>query len=414
MSASIGYVLRKPLKNGAWGYFFNVPMWARTASCPVRNEPLGTDYAAAVSRAETILLPALDSWRSRGQTDTLPAGSLTRTGTLDWLFAEYRADRRFTRLDARTRRNHEFGFRLVGGYVLKNRKRLGTERVASITSAVVDALYEKLLVVKETRANGDVIERERRTTVNHAMKTCRRAWNVAARRNPGKVPLVNPFAQMGLKSSDRETPTATYAELQAFRTKAIEMGFRSLATASLIAWEWLQRERDIFATFDVTHYRPKERPHAVRVLHEKTSEENWIPLFDDAGVPLYPELMSELDAIKRERIGGLMLCRDWGDRAPWPTWPAPNYLDLTHVSRTVKKVLRAAGLREELTFTSFRHGGFTEGADADLSDAEIRAQGRHKSAKVLPRYAKRSMRQVEAGAKKRRAIRERKGDELPE
>ena len=84
--------------------------------------------------------------------------------------------------------------------------------------------------------------RERRTTVNHAMKTCRRAWNVAARRNPGKVPPVNPFAQMGLRSSDRETPTATFAELQAFRAKAIEMGLASLATAALIGWEWLQRE----------------------------------------------------------------------------------------------------------------------------------------------------------------------------
>ena len=93
--------------------------------------------------------------------------------------------------------------------------------------------------------------RERRTTVNHAMKTCRRAWNVAARRNPGKVPPVNPFARMGLNSSDRETPTATFAELQAFRAKAIEMGLPSLATAALIGWEWLQRESDIFASFDV-------------------------------------------------------------------------------------------------------------------------------------------------------------------
>ena len=48
------------------------------------------------------------------------------------------------------------------------------------------------------------------------------------------------------------------------------MGLPSLATAALIGWEWLQREDDIFATFDVTHYRPKERPNAVRVLHEKT------------------------------------------------------------------------------------------------------------------------------------------------
>jgi hypothetical protein len=238
------------------------------------------------------------------------------------------------------------------------------------------------------------------------MKTCRRAWNVARRRNPGKVPLDNPFARMGLASSDRETPTASYAELQAFRAKAIELGLPSLATAALIGWEWLQRETDIFGSFDVTHYRPKDRPNAVRVVHVKTREENWIPLFDDSGVPLYPELMAELDAIKRERIGGLMLRRDWGTRAPWPTWPTPEEIDLTHMARKTKEVIRAASLRDELTFTSFRHGGFTEAADSDLSDAEMRAAGRHKSAKVLPRYAKRTMKQVAEGARKRRATRD--------
>jgi hypothetical protein len=297
---------------------------------------------------------------------------------------------------------------------LKDGRRLGEVELKAINSAVVDSLYEKMRVITEADAAGNTVTRERRTTINHAMKTCRRAWNIAARRNPSKVPLANPFAAMGLKSSDRETPTAAYAELQAFRAQAVKLGHPSLATAALIAWEWLQREKDIFATFDVTHYRPKERPHAVRVLHEKTREENWIPLFDDGGVPLYPELMQELDAIKRERIGGLMLCRDWGNRAPWPTRPSQGEADLTHMSRKVKEIIRAAGLRDELTFTSFRHGGFTEGADADLSDAEIRAQGRHKSAKVLPRYAKRSMRQVVAGAKKRRAMRERKADNLSE
>jgi hypothetical protein len=401
------YVLRKPRKNGAWGYFFNVPSWARKAGCPVHNEPLGTDHAAAVERAETVLLPAFDSWRTGGADAKVAPGATY--GTLEWLFAEYRADRRFTELDAGTKRNHEVGFRLVGGYKLKDGRQLGQVRLASIDTAVVDALYSQLLIVKETDAAGNEIERERRTTINHAMKTCRRAWNVAARRNPGKLPAVNPFAKMGLTGSDRETPTATFAELKTFRAKAIEMGHPSLATAALIAWEWLQRERDIFATFDVTHYRPKERPHAVRVLHAKTGEENWIPLFDDTGVPLYPELMLELDAIKRERIGGLMLRRDWGrERAPWPTWPTPDDVDLTHMSRKTKEIIRAAELRDALTFTSFRHGGFTEAADADLSDAEIRAAGRHKSAKILPRYAKRTMKQIVAGAMKRRAQREEK------
>ena len=30
----------------------------------MRNEPLGTKYAAAVERAETVLLPAFDAWRT--------------------------------------------------------------------------------------------------------------------------------------------------------------------------------------------------------------------------------------------------------------------------------------------------------------------------------------------------------------
>jgi hypothetical protein len=403
------YTLRKPLKGGTWGYFFNIPGWARKAGCPVGNEPLGTDYNAAVHRAETVLLAAFDAWR-KGDLTNAPS-PVAKAGTLDWVFAEYRADRRYTGLDARTKRNHESGFRVVGAYVLKNGKRLGEAPLIAITAAIVDLVYEKLLFVEETDADGNVVRRERRTTINHAMKSCRRAWNVAARRNPGKVPHVNPFAQMGLKSSARETPTATFDELQAFRAKAAEMGYPSLATAALIAWDWLQRERDIFCTLDVSHYRPKERSNLVRIIHAKTNEENWIPLFDDNGIALYPELMGELDAIKRDRIGGLILTRDWGDRRAWPSYPTPDQPDLTHMSRKTKEIIRAAGLRDELTFTSFRHGGHTEGADSDLTDAEIRAVSRHKSAKVLPRYAKRTIRQMVVAAKKRRETRT-KGDNL--
>jgi hypothetical protein len=355
------------------------------------------------------MLKAFDSWRTGGDSDE-GVPPVAAPGTLDWITAEYRADRRFTKLDPKTRRNHEVGFNLVGDFILKDGRRLGTVRAALITTAITDAIYEKLLIVTKTEANGNVVERERRTTVNHAMKTCRRAWNVAARRNPGKLPLVNPFAKMGLRSSDRETPTATYVELQAFRAKAMEMGLSSLATAALIAWEWLQREEDIFGTFAMTHYRPKERPNTVRVVHEKTREENWIPLIDAQGVPLYPELMTELDALKRERIGGLMLRRDWGERIPWPS----DKGDLSHMRHKVKEIIRAAGLRDVPSFTSFRHGGFTEAADSDLTDAEIRAQSRHKSARVLPRSAKRSMKQIEAGAKKRRAAREQTVDDLSE
>src|SRR5882672_442507 len=116
--------------------------------------------------------------------------------------------------------------------------------------------------------------------------------------------------------------------------------------------------------------------------------------------------MPELDATREQAITGLVFRRDHGHRrgrVPLP-WMTPRG-GLDYLRATVKHIIRAAELRDELSFTSFRHGGFTEAADADLSDAEMRAAGRHKSTKVLPRYAKRTMKQVEAGAKKRRAMR---------
>ncbi len=115
------YVQRKPLKTG-WGYFFNVPTWARKAGCAIKNEALGVDYDIAVERAESVLLPAFDSWRSGGTSDA-SATAVAAPGTLDCVFAEYRADRRFTKLDPKTRRNHEFGFGHISSQAKRRRAR---------------------------------------------------------------------------------------------------------------------------------------------------------------------------------------------------------------------------------------------------------------------------------------------------
>ena len=56
------------------------------------------------------------------------------------------------------------------------------------------------------------------------------------------------------------------------------------------------------------------------------------------------------------------------------------------------------------------HGGFTEGADADMTDAELRAAGRHRSARQLPTYAKRMRKQLISVALKRRAERRKAAD----
>ena len=190
------YVIRRwSRRNSAWVYLWNLPGWA--AGCPVANERLGTDYDEAVKRAETVLLPAFDAWR--GGEPAAEQDAPAKGGTLDWLFGEYRASRKYTRLPLRSQRDRESNLRLVGSHVMNDGRRFGTVRLAAITTVVVDALFERLLIVKKKDAQGNEVEIERRTTVNTAMKTCRRAWNIVARNHPGKLPLVNPFAEMELK-----------------------------------------------------------------------------------------------------------------------------------------------------------------------------------------------------------------------
>ena len=62
-------------------------------------------------------MPAFDAWRTGGDAAVQASSSATiAIGALDWLFAEYRADRGFAKLDSKSKRNHEVGFKLVGGY----------------------------------------------------------------------------------------------------------------------------------------------------------------------------------------------------------------------------------------------------------------------------------------------------------
>jgi hypothetical protein len=71
---------------------------------------------------------------------------------------------------------------MICEYILQDGRRSGTRRVSSVDTAFVDQLFENLLF-KEV--NGRKIER--RTTVNHAMKTARTAWNTIFSSTTGLV-----------------------------------------------------------------------------------------------------------------------------------------------------------------------------------------------------------------------------------
>ena len=407
------YTTRKWLEGQRrWAWYFTVPSWARKRGCPIKDVALGVDRDVAWDHAEEVLLPQFDSWRTAGMSDLVEVrGAL---GSFDWMIAIYKGHKTYRDLSEGQKRNHERGFSMVADYVLTKGARAGTrigiQPLSDISTKLVDALFEALLVVVEKDKDGNEIQRERKTTVNAAMKSCRRAWNIAYRQEPTIVPKDNPFSKMGLDETSKPNIAATYEQLKAFVAKADEIGRSSIGTAAMITWEWLQRSEHIFKAFEVGHYRPKERPDAVCIVHPKTGKEVWWPLFDpeqSERVPLFPELMARLDEIKRSRIGGLMLVRDWKDDKeghPLP-WPTGKKGDITYMRHEVKRIMAAAGLPASLSFTSFRHGGLTETGDADMTDREILAQSAQTTAKVLPRYVKKTMRQVANGARKRRAAR---------
>jgi hypothetical protein len=221
------------------------------------------------------------------------------------------------------------------------------------------------------------------------MDVCRSAWRIAYRDKPTIVAADNPFAQMGLPYRPKVTRAASYKELIAFVKVADAQAYRSIGTAALVSFFWLQREEDIFRRLAWTQYRPKDAPGTVRIFHHKTGEVVEVPLYDEDGSDLWPELVPRLDS--EPRVGSLLVMRDQPDRKRnvYLPWATSGTNPVRHVQRVVTRIRDGAGLSPDITFTSFRHGGHTDAADAGLTDAQIRALSGHRTAAMVPVYAKR-------------------------
>lgn len=192
------YCRQKILANNSVAYYFAPPTWARRQGCDLTPEALGSDYASAVERVEKVLLPAFDSWRSRGLSDMTPASP--EPGTFDWLVGIFQDHQKWDEIESTTQRHYKKCLALFANLELKDGSRVGSKQLSNFTKAFVDAVYGKLLVVTKVSRNGEVIVRERRRYANVAMATCRRAWFVGQRAQETMVPASNPFSRMGLRS----------------------------------------------------------------------------------------------------------------------------------------------------------------------------------------------------------------------
>jgi len=336
------------------------------------------------------LNPHFAAWRTGLEQDTRV---VVATGTFDWLVAVYKASPQYTKLPLKTRQSYDNALAMVSGHKLKDDRSFGTLLVQSITPGAADKLFTKLRV----KSNGGL--RVRSAVL--AMVVAKTAWNTAWRSHP-TIPVANPFAKMKLEYEPTPTRPPTHEELLRLVAAADAAGEWSIGTAAMIAFYWLQREVDILRRFSWTHYRPTENSGVVKVLHHKTRKEVDLPLFDDDETPLWPELMSRLD--KGPHHGILVVTRDKPDRSKKVRLPWKE----DYFRHTFSEIRTAAAIDPEVKFMGLRHGGNTEGANAGLSDAQLRALSGHKSADIILKYAQPTLEQRRTAARKRRDARVKK------
>jgi hypothetical protein len=395
------YMEAKPTSGGV-RYYWNAPSWARKRGCPFKSEALGSDYAVAKARCDDRLNPNFHSWRTGGATDA-EARAGVAVGSYDWLVTTYKASTKYTKRPAATRSSYDRALADVADYRLTDGRRFGVLSIKSINPTAVDALYEKLKVGKDGSP--------RMRSALLAITVSKLAWNVALRAQPTMVSALNPFKGVEIEYEAKANRSATRSELATFVAAADADGSPSLGTAAMIGFYWLQREEDIFKRFAWSDYMPPANPDHVLIWHHKNrkTEKIALPLFDDDGTPLWPEMVARLEGVSR--TGTLVVMRDAPDprkRVHMP-WMTGGKNAMRYVQAEVRRICRAAALPEDLTFTSFRHGGHTDGGNADLTDAQMRALGGHKTTAALLRYAKETDTQRKAGGRKRLDARTKKG-----
>lgn len=386
------HMVAKRLADGATGYYWQAPPWARQSGYSIRSEALGRDYGEAKRRCDDILNPQLAAWRLK---DSTPATKASH-GTVDWMFGIYKATPRYTELPARTRKSYDAALRSVADHVMKDGRRFGAVQVRSVTPGAADKLFQKIL----RRDDGT----ERRRTAVLSMTVAKTAWNAARRDKPADIPSDNPFAGMRLPHKAKPTRPVTHDELVRFVAAADAAGRPSVGTAAMLGFYWLIRQVDILTRFSWGAYRTGTGGAFVKVWHHKTGAEVDLPLFDADGSSLWPELTKRLDAAPRH--GPLIVMRDGADKKGKTIlpWKADNF---RHV---VAAIRQAAGIDPDVKFMGLRHGGNTEGATAGLSDAQLRALSGHKTSAALLVYARETAETRVEAARKRRDARTKKGE----
>ena len=395
------HVIPKQLAGGETAYYYNVPTKYRKLKCPVRNEPLGTDYAQMMKRAET-LNGIFDEWDQQRKGLPVSTPMIPKYGTVDWLFREYKQSKAYLeKVAERSRSDYEWAMDQICDIKTKSGDRVGDRLVKTISPRAADKLYDKFLTGTGKKLPEGKL---RLRTAEKLVGLCRKAWRVVHRLFPAEFDkdVPNPWTGVTLKVRAKAKKLAvTREEVYAFAWGAIDAGYPEAAATAVICFEWLQRPENVVAgCIKWSDYRALSAPSIIRVEHHKTGTVAPHPLEEvtEEGIVRFYADAEEVLA-KLPKLGLPMILQDLGKgRAkPW------LYSSLNHVVTRLRK--KIDGVPAHFTLDACRHGGMTELEEAELTDGQGRALSTHKTQKAYEGYAKRTDKRMLSATRKRYAHR---------
>jgi len=368
---------------------------------------LGTDVSKAVAKVENDLLPRLRAFQAGSAAIMLP--KMPVPGTVDELVHVYMTHPTstfLTRCNEKTRKQMTRLLAAGTDHRLRSGEhegmRIGSLMIEQLTAVEARALRIEYETVEEAGIDPDTGEtvtvvRNRPRMAELVFEALKTAFNAARGIYP-KTPANNPFEKQKFGTRFRkETYAADFYDLLNTLLAAEETGKRNMGTKCLVAYDLKIRVESIGTKLMVEHYKPPHRPDQMLITHWKTKRATWIDLRDLDGDPLYPALEERLDECKGERTTGILIPKDGTVDEPWGT--AEGTLQSSFYA-SFRELMEAAGLPDECKFTSFRHGGITESAEAGCTENEMMILSGHLHSGTVQRYAKKTRRGREAARKK--------------
>jgi hypothetical protein len=390
------HVHPKRLASGRTAFYYNVPTKYRRLGCPIRNEPLGTDYETMLKRAGTIN-GLFDEWNLHRKGLPISAPAMPKYGTVDWLFREYKISRAYLdKVAPRSRRDYEWAIDEICHIKTKSGDRVGERLIKTISPRAADKLYDKFI------AATDGTDKQRLRTGEKLVGLCRKAWRVVHRLFPEEFDrdIPNPWTGVTLKvRAKAKKPAVTREEVYTFAHGCIERGEIEAAAVAVICFEWLQRPENVIAGhIKWTGYR-NLKP-SIRIEHHKTGEVVDHPLeevlSDGSVVRFYEEAEGILARLPQRGIPMILREIEKGKSKPFA------FSTMQHIVQRMRKEI---GLSSHFTFDACRHGGMTELEEAELTDGQGRALSAHRTSQAYAGYAKRTEARMLAATRKRHAHR---------